>query len=188
MLEAQIEPHFLFNTLAHVKRHYQQDAPEAEHMLAALIDYLDRALPSLRCATWTLGHELDLIRVYLGILERRFGERLRFDITACGPCLARALPALTVSTLVENAVRHGLSPKPEGGTVSICAQLDPAGDALLITVQDNGVGLLAGSGGGLGLAMVRARLHGMFGEAASVCVKPQGGGGVLATISISGGN
>ena len=184
MLEAQLEPHFLFNTLAHIKRQYRLDAATADQMLSALIDYLDRAVPALRHADWTVGDELELIQVYLCLLRQRFGERLDFSITAPDAARQIRLPALTVTTLVENAVRHGLAPKSEGGHISISAEVDDAG--LGIEVCDDGVGLRQSSGSGLGLVTVRARLRGAFGSMAALLVEPRVEGGVRAAIHLPG--
>jgi hypothetical protein len=182
MLEAQIEPHFLFNTLAHVKRQYRKDAAAADRMLLALIEYLERALPALRKADWTVGDEIDLIEVYLNILAQRFGERLQFMIVAREADRAVRLPALTVATLVENAVRHGLAPKIEGGSVFV--NVMRTDDNLSIDVCDNGVGLRHSSGSGLGLATVRARLRSAFGDQATLRVEPWQPHGVRAAITI----
>jgi signal transduction histidine kinase len=184
MLEAQIEPHFLFNTLAHIKRQYRKDAAMADHVLGTLIDYLDRALPALRSPDWSIADELDLITLYLDLLVQRFGERLQFQISLAPACGAVALPALTVATLVENAVRHGLGPKPGSGMVHIAIAAE--GADVLIAVRDDGVGLRQSSGNGLGLATVRARLRSRFGTAATLLVAPQAGGGVCASIRLAG--
>ena len=182
MIEAQIEPHFLFNTLAHVKRQYRIDVAAADQMLAGLIEYLERASPALQRVDWTIGDELGLVQVYLDILTHRFGERLRFSISASDVQRSVRLPALTVATLVENAVRHGLSPKPEGGFVAVT--VETGHDALLIEVRDDGVGLRQSSGTGLGLATVRARLRSAFGERATLLVERLESSGVRAAISI----
>jgi len=181
-LEAQIEPHFLFNTLAHVKRQYRINAAAADQMLAALIDYLDRALPALKRTDWTLGDELDLIQVYLEILTQRFGARFRFSISAFDKDRTICLPALTVVTLVENAIRHGLGPKSGSGFVSIHAESENA--VLVIEVCDDGVGLRQSSGSGLGLASIRARLQLTFGDMAVLKVEPRHPDGVRSSIRI----
>ena len=186
-LEAQIEPHFLFNTLAHVRRQYRLEPAQADATLDALIDYLERTLPALRRDDWTVGDECGLIEAYLGILVRRFAERLRFVIELEPACAAMRLPALTVATLVENAVRHGLAPKAAGGEVRIAARLaggSPA--ALSIVVEDDGVGLKPASGSGLGLATVRARLEGAFGPRGTLTIASRADGGVRATIVVQG--
>jgi hypothetical protein len=182
MLEAQIEPHFLFNTLAHVQRQYRHDVNAANQMLSDLIEYLDRALPALQRSDWTVGDELALIRLYLNILAQRFGKRLGFQIIAADCCESLPLPALTIATLVENSVRHGIAPVPEGGTVSINVDADDA--QLRIEVSDDGVGLRQSQGTGLGLATVRARLKSVFGYRATLALQARQSGGVLATIRI----
>ena len=186
-LEAQIEPHFLFNTLAHVRRQYRLDAAEADATLGALIDYLERTLPALRRADWSVADECSLVDAYLGILARRFGQRLRYAIELDPRCAALRLPALTIATLVENAVRHGLAHKAAGGEVRIAAHLvegPPAG--LRVVVDDDGVGLghKPSSGTGLGLATVRARLEGAFGDPAALSIASRPGGGVRATVTV----
>lgn len=182
MLEAQIEPHFLFNTLAHVKRLYRHDTAAAGTLLGTLIDYLARALPALRRDDWRLGDELDLVELYLSLIAQRFGARLHYTLSAPDAARARTLPALSVATLVENAVRHGLGPK--AGVGSLDVRVTVGERELLIEVSDNGVGLRPGSGSGLGLATVRARLRGCFGAAAVLSVAARAEGGVLASIRI----
>jgi len=183
MLEAQIEPHFLFNTLAHVKRLYRHDAPAAGGLLATLIDYLAQALPALRRDDWRLGDELDLVELYLNLIGQRFGARLQYAISAPATARVTALPALSVATLVENAVRHGLGPKAEVGCLDV--RVTHTEREILIEVADNGVGLRPGSGSGLGLATVRARLRACFGARGVLEVAARPAGGVLASIRIA---
>lgn len=183
MLEAQIEPHFLFNTLAHIKRLYRVDDAAAAHVLGDLIDWLERSLPALARADWSVGDEVDLVTLYLNLIEQRFCDRLRFSITVTGAARALPLPALTLATLVENAVRHGLGPKAGAGRIAIGIALDK--QALTIDVLDDGVGLRQSSGNGLGLATVRARLRGSFGDAASLLVAPGDAGGVRSSIRVA---
>ena len=184
MLEAQIEPHFLFNTLAHIKRMYRVEEAGADRVLGTLIDYLERALPALRRSDWTVGDELQLVGLYLALIEQRFGGRLCFTISAPPAAASCPLPALTVATLVENSVRHGLGPKAGNGAVRVEVVLDEGN--LHIDVADDGVGLRQSSGSGLGLATVRARLRGRFGARAEVIVAPGRTGGVLASIVVKG--
>jgi hypothetical protein len=182
ILDAQIEPHFLFNTLAHISHEYRFDFTTGETLLTALIAYLDGAVPALRRADWTVGDEFALIDTYLSILSQRFGDRLQYAVQASDASRSALLPALTIATLVENAVRHGLAPKADVGTVSISARVEA--NQLHIDVVDNGVGLKATSGTGLGLVTVRARLHTMHGKLAQVSVVPGSNGGVHASASI----
>ncbi|ATQ77688.1 hypothetical protein CR152_26655 [Massilia violaceinigra] len=186
MLEAQIEPHFLFNTLAHVKRLYRMDDAAADEVLKNLIAYFERALPALRKADWSVGDEIELVVLYLNLIEQRSGGRLRYKVSVSPPSTTRQLPALTIATLVENAVRHGVGPKAGSGMILIAVTL--TGRELSIVVSDDGVGLRLSSGNGLGLATVRARLRGTFGAGASLLVAPGTSGGVCATIRIAIGS
>jgi hypothetical protein len=176
-LNAQIEPHFLFNTLANVKRLYETQPERGRDMLVALIAYLRAALPGMRRHESTLAEELELVRHYLAILQMRMGERLSFDIAAPAELLEARLPTLVLPTLVENAIKHGLSPLPEGGRIQIRAG-HAADGGLSIEVADNGQGFGSASGGaGVGLANTRARLAARFGDAAALeleAVQPRG--------------
>ncbi|MGQ3093932.1 MAG: sensor histidine kinase [Roseateles sp.] len=176
-LNAQIEPHFLFNTLANVKRLYETQPERGRDMLVALIAYLRAALPGMRRHESTLADELELVRHYLAILQMRMGERLSFGISAPPELLGAQLPTLVLPTLVENAIKHGLSPLPEGGRIEIRAA-HAAGGGLTVEVADNGHGFGTTSGGaGVGLANTRARLAARFGDAAALeleAVQPRG--------------
>ncbi|MFN3303661.1 MAG: sensor histidine kinase [Roseateles sp.] len=183
-LNAQIEPHFLFNTLANVKRLYETQPERGRHMLAALIAYLRAALPGMRRHESTLADELELVRHYLAILQMRMGERLSFDIDAPPALLSAHLPTLVLPTLVENAIKHGLSPLPEGGRISISARPE-AGGGLSIEVADDGQGFGNASGGaGVGLANTRARLAARFGDAASLELEAAQPRGVIARVRL----
>ncbi|MFG6412967.1 sensor histidine kinase [Roseateles sp. DC23W] len=176
-LTAQIEPHFLFNTLANVKRLYETQPGRGRDMLVALIAYLRAALPGMRRQDATLADELELVRHYLAILQMRMGERLSFDIDAPAALLPAHLPTMVLPTLVENAIKHGLSPLPEGGHIAIRVRA-AAGGGVDIDVADNGQGFGSASGGaGVGLANTRARLAARFGDAATlelVAAQPHG--------------
>jgi len=183
-LNAQIEPHFLFNTLANVKRLYETRPERGRDMLVALIAYLRAALPGMRRHESTLADELELVRHYLAILQMRMGERLSFDITAPPELLSAHLPTLVLPTLVENAIKHGLSPLPEGGRIEIRAE-HANGGGITVEVADNGQGFGAASGGtGVGLANTRARLAARFGDGAALELEAAQPHGVVARVRL----
>lgn len=161
VLQAQIEPHFLFNTLAHIRRLYLIDKVQAKAMLHNLSDYLHAALPQMREQESTLGRELALARAYLNVLQARMGERLEVVFAVPHELLQAELPPMMLSTLVENAIKHGIAPKPQGGMVKIAAVRD--GDQIRISVADDGLGLRESAGSGVGLANTRARLAALYG-------------------------
>jgi signal transduction histidine kinase len=183
-LNAQIEPHFLFNTLANVKRLYETAPERGRDMMGSLIAYLRAALPSMRQGMSTLGQELELARSYLTILQMRMGERLRFDIEADAALFATPLPPMVLPTLVENAIKHGLSPLPEGGRIDISARREPDGHGLLLEVRDTGQGFAASGGSGVGLANTRARLTAMFGSKAWLELEAAEPRGVIARVRV----
>ena len=179
-LQAQIEPHFLFNTLANVKRLYETVPHQGREMLSSLISYLRAALPSMRQSGSTLGRELDLARSFLTILKMRMGDRLDFSIEV-EPALNDAqVPPMVLPTLVENAIKHGLSPLPEGGRIEIAARRE--GHDLLIDVRDNGAGFSSSGGSGVGLANTRSRLAALFGNRAALSLSSVAPRGVLASL------
>lgn len=183
VLQAQIEPHFLFNTLALVKRQYRVQPDEAVRLLDALIVYLDSAAPALRQGRWTLGDELALLRQYCDILARRFGQRFSYQIPDVAPPLADVrLPALVLATLAENAVRHGLAPKAGAGAVAVLVTRTET--ELVLEVCDDGVGLRGHGGSGQGLSTVRARLRGAYGAGARLLVQPNQPSGVRAVLRL----
>jgi signal transduction histidine kinase len=182
-LTAQIEPHFLFNTLAHVKRLHETTPERGRQMLASLIAYLRAALPGMRRQDASLGEELTLVRHYLAILQMRMGDRLRFTIEADPALLGARLPPLVLATLVENAIKHGLAPRPEGGHIAVRAQAEAGG--LSVAVADDGVGFGGQSGGaGVGLANTRARLAARFGDAAGLELQAAQPHGVIARVRL----
>jgi sensor histidine kinase YesM len=174
-LQAQIEPHFLFNTLANVKRLYETLPHQGREMLGSLISYLRAALPSMRQSGSTLSRELELANSFLTILKMRMGERLDFSINSDQALVQAAVPPMVLPTLVENAIKHGLSPLPEGGRIDITARREA--DDLIIEVRDNGAGFSAAGGSGVGLANTRSRLAALYGGRASLSlcsVEPRG--------------
>ncbi len=183
LLRAQIEPHFLFNTLANVRRLYQTEPGDGERMMASLKCYLHAALPGLRRDGATLAEELGLVRAYLALIAVRMGSRLAWRVDDASGCGARRFPSMIVLTLVENAIRHGLEASPTGGRVDVAATLEEG--RLTIRVRDDGVGLGgADTGGtGVGLANIRNQLLACYGAGARlmlVSAEP----GVLATIVV----
>jgi signal transduction histidine kinase len=183
-LRKQIEPHFLFNTLATVRRLHQTDPAAGAGMLANFIDYLRRVLPMLECREVALGDEVNLIRAYLGVIQSRMAGRLAVNIEVPGNLGTVRVPPLMLATLVENAIKHGLAPRPSGGTLSVTAS---SGHGLLeLVVADNGVGLKADSGGGTGIGLynVRARLATLYGTGATLHVQANRPTGVCATIRL----
>ncbi len=181
LLQAQVEPHFLFNTLANLRYLVQSGSREALPMLDHLIDYLRTALPEMRGSGSTLGREAALARAYLEILRIRMGGQLAFAIEAPAPLAGEPIPPLMLMTLVENAVKHGIAPVGHG---RIDIRFERVGDLLRVSVADDGRGLAGDAGEGLGLANVRERLAAIHGPGASVRLAPREGGGAVATITI----
>ncbi|MCC6656932.1 MAG: histidine kinase [Rhodocyclaceae bacterium] len=183
MLQAQIEPHFLFNTLANLSVLIRSDPERAERLLGDLIAWLRATLQRTREADSTLGDEIELLRRYLDILGLRLGPRLRCAFDVPDELLARPFPLLLLQPLVENAITHGIEPQVGGGELRIAATL--ADGRLLITVADTGAGLREnGTGTGFGLENVRQRLRALFGEAARLDVRANEGRGVVARLEI----
>ena len=184
VMRAQIEPHFLFNTLANVKRLTQTNVGGGLAMLDNLVRYLRAALPRMREERTTLGQEADLVQAYLEVFRIRMGERLRFAIDVPEALRAQPFPPMMLLTLVENAIKHGLNPSPNGGVLAIRA--DPRGRGFVLTVADTGVGFgVAVAGGtGVGLANTRARLAALYGHAAWLALTPNEPSGVIATVHV----
>jgi LytS/YehU family sensor histidine kinase len=183
LMQAQIEPHFLFNTLATVKRLHRTEPESGTRLLDSLVQYLRGALPRLREDDTTLGDEIDLAASYLEILRLRMGDRLRYSVEAGRAERDLPFPPMMLITLVENAVKHGIAPKPEGGSIDVRAVL--RGGRLEVEVRDTGAGFRASSGSGIGLANTRERLRAIFGEAAALVLEPNEPAGVRARIEIS---
>jgi len=180
VLQAQIEPHFLFNTLATVRRLYQTDPRAAAEMLDNLMRYLAVALPQMRETDSTIGREVALAEAYLNIQRIRMGRRLSFAIDVEHPLEHAKLPPMMLLTLAENAIKHGLNPLPEGGFIRISAERDAA--QLRVQVADSGQGFTRSEGGGTGLANVRARLAAAYGSSAHLSIARNKPRGVTATI------
>jgi LytS/YehU family sensor histidine kinase len=181
-LEAQIEPHFLFNTLANVRQLQRTDPGTGLEMLDDLIEYLERSLPGLQRERTTLDEERALVAAYLRLHRPRFGARLQYDIAFPDGLLGCELPSMMLLTLVENSLKHGLGPLPEGGAIRLSAE--SSGGALLVDVADTGAGMGAGTGGGTGLANLRSRLALRYGEAARLTLSLNEPRGVRASLRI----
>ena len=184
MMQAQVEPHFLFNTLASVDFLIETDPPRASKMQKNLIAYLRSALPQMREGSTTLGKELALCRSYLEILKVRMDDRLQFAITVPQGLSSAQFPPMILQSLVENAIKHGLEPKAEGGSLTLSA--DIANGNLRVTVADTGLGFGAAGrpGTGVGLANVRERLAALYGGHASLVVETNTPTGTIATIHV----
>jgi len=183
LLHAQVEPHFLYNTLASAQLLTRSDPARADAMLGNLIQYLRHSLPRTEDTPSTLGQELERSRAYLDILAIRMGPRLALQVEVAEELKRLAFPPMMLQTLVENAIKHGLEPKPGGGTVWILARaLD---SAVAVTVADDGRGFTAEGGGtGIGLRNVRERLRLAYGAAASFSIVANFPSGVAATITV----
>jgi LytS/YehU family sensor histidine kinase len=186
LLQAQIEPHFLFNTLASVQFLVETDPPQATKMLGHLLAYLRAALPQLRAPATTLGKEIELAEAYLAILRMRMGARLAFAIEVPESLRGHRFPPMLLMTIIENAIEHGLEPQAEGGSVRLEARRD--GDTLAIVVTDTGRGLAAGgrarAGSGVGLANLRDRLAARYGGRGRFTLEDAAPRGTRATIEI----
>jgi signal transduction histidine kinase len=182
VLQAQVEPHFLFNTLANVRRLYDQDHAAGRTMLENLMRYLEVALPRMRHNESTLERDAELVEAFLRIQQIRMGQRLAFSIDIPAALRAHQVPSTMLLTLVENAIKHGLNPSPNGGLIRVMARADS--DLLILTVADTGVGFEPGSGAGTGLANVSARLASQFGVRASLALENNELGGATATIML----
>jgi signal transduction histidine kinase len=190
LLQAQVEPHFLYNTLANLRFLVQSGSPDALRMTDALIDYLRTSVPDMRAQQVPLGREVDHARHFLDIMQMRMAGRLRYTIDVPPPLREVALPPLVLLTLVENAVKHGVAPQVEGGSVSLRARAE--GSRVVVTVEDDGAGLPdavaavespAGSGG-TGLANVRARLALVYDEEADLQLTAAVPRGTCATLRL----
>lgn len=187
LLHAQVEPHFLYNTLASAQLLTRSDPERAEQMLGHLIQYLRHSLPRDNEAPSTLGAELERALAYLEILKIRMGPRLQVQVDVPESLRNTPMPAMMLQTLVENAIKHGLEPRTAGGTVWIRARRDD--ETVAITVADDGDGFNAKtSGTGIGLKNVRERLRLMHGNRASLAVVANFPAGVAATICLPAGS
>lgn len=184
LLQAQIEPHFLFNTLANLQALIAVDPQRAQAMLGHLDAYLRATLASTRNEQCTLAEEFALLRGYLEILAIRMGPRLTYSLDLPDALDRARLPPMLLQPLVENAIRHGLEPKVEGGRLRVTAGAE--GRQLVLVVEDNGLGFGAANtvGTGVGLAHVKERLAAVYGNAASAEIDEAAGGGVRIALRL----
>jgi two-component sensor histidine kinase len=185
-LSAQIEPHFLFNTLASIQYLIRNDTNKAGEMTSDLIRYLRLALPRMKQATARLADELDLVRAYLGIMQIRMGARLQFAIDSPDDLSDVQIPTMTLITLVENAIKHGLEQKPNGGVISLTSIRDAEDPRnLRLEVADTGGGFsTVASGTGIGLANIRERLNTLYGIRARLELEANQPSGIKAILII----
>ncbi|HKO67393.1 MAG TPA: histidine kinase [Burkholderiaceae bacterium] len=183
-MQAQVEPHFLFNTLASVDYLIETAPSTASKMQKSLIQYLRAALPQMREGSTTLGKEVQLCRSYLEILKFRMEDRLQYSLIIPQGLSSAQFPPMMLQSLVENSIKHGLEPKPEGGSLSISA--DISNGRLRVTVADSGLGFAAAgvSGSGVGLANVRERLAALYGGAAKLSIEANSPSGTIVTIEV----
>ena len=184
LMQAQVEPHFLFNTLASVQFLTETDPAQASRMLGHLLQFLRAALPQLRSASTTLRQEIELAEAYLNVLRMRMGSRLDFVIDLPLALRDHPFPPVLLISVVENAVTHGLEPQAAGGTITIAARRE--GDRLVVTVTDTGAGLSGETrpGGGVGLTNVRERLAALFGVRGRFTLEDVAPHGARASVEI----
>jgi hypothetical protein len=190
-MQAQVEPHFLFNTLASIDHLIETDPPRASQMQKNLIALLRASMPTMREASGgngngvrDLGRELAVIRPYLEILKVRMEERLTTEIVVPDGLLSAEFPPMMVQTLVENAIKHGLEPKAEGGHLALKAEI--VHGKLQVSVADTGLGFgrAATAGTGVGLANIRERLQLLYGNKASLTVAENQPSGTIVTVTV----
>ncbi len=182
LLQAQIEPHFLFNTLSNILSLLDTDHKKGQDMLMDLIHYLRTSLKKTREGTITVGQELEMIRAYLNIFRVRMEDRLCYKIEVSESIKDIPFPPMLLQPLVENAIKHGLEPKIEGGEVSIRGEEN--GGILRLEIADTGVGLYKGSGSGLGLSNIRERLKSLYGDRGRLILEENRPSGLKAIIEV----
>ena len=185
LLESQLEPHMLFNTLANLRVLIALDAPRAQAMLDQLIAFLRATLGASRTALHPLSSEFARVADYLELMKVRMGERLRVELSLPAALAAQPVPSLILQPLVENAIKHGLEPHVAGGCLSVDAAAESG--QLVLRVRDTGSGLAAmadASGTRFGLQQVRERLRALYGDAATLTLAPVADGGTLAVVRL----
>ena len=184
-LQAQVEPHFLFNTLALIGQLIETDAKEAARVHSHLIEYLRASLPQMRSAKGTggtLGKQVELSRAYLSIMQARMKERLAVRFEVPDFLGSAPFPPMMLQTLIENSIKHGLEPKVAGGTIVVRSRVE--GATLHVDVCDDGVGFNLHAGNGVGLANIRERLALLYGKDAELVIETPVGGGACVSIRL----
>ena len=186
-MQAQVEPHFLFNTLASIDHLIETDPPRASTMQKNLIALLRASMPTMRenhPSAHNLGREMAVIRPYLEILKVRMEDRLQTEVHVPEGLLSAEFPSMMIQSLVENAIKHGLEPKPEGGLLTVRAEI--VHGKLAVTVADTGLGFgkAATAGTGVGLTNIRERLALLYGKRASMTVAENRPSGTLVTLTV----
>lgn len=185
LLESQLDPHMLFNTLANLRALISVDPPRAQAMLDRLIGFMRSTLSASRASLHPLAAEFERSADYLALMQVRLGDRLASTLDLPPELAAVPVPPLLLQPLLENAIQHGIEPHRPGGRVALRARRD--GDRLSLSVHDTGIGLEAArtsAGTGFGTSQVRERLATLYGDAASLSIEPAPGGGTLATITL----
>ena len=183
-MQAQVEPHFLFNTLASIDHLIEVDPPRASRMQKNLIALLRASMPAMRERATNLGRELEVVRPYLEILKVRMEQRLQAELNVPEGLYSADFPPMMLQSLVENAIKHGLEPKPEGGALNVAAVV--AHGKLEVSVADTGVGFgrAATAGTGIGLTSIRERLKLIYGAEAELQVAENAPSGTRVTIVV----
>lgn len=190
VLQAQVEPHFLFNALSSVHSLIRQDPQRAEATIEALVDHLRATMPKLRAGVGqsysTLAEQLEVCESYLKVMQVRMGARLVYLRDVPEGLLVHPFPPLMLISLVENAIKHGIEPAAAGGTISVCAAIEDRGmsSQLAVSVIDDGAGLRAGASSGVGLANIREQLAARYGAYGELVIRARPAGGVTATIRV----
>ncbi|HEV3486254.1 MAG TPA: histidine kinase, partial [Vicinamibacterales bacterium] len=183
LLQAQVAPHFLFNTLANVQALVDAGSPQAARVLRSLVQYLRAAVPLLHEPAATIERELQLVRPYLELMQMRMPDRLQYAMNVDPSALKVRCPPTTLMTLVENAVRHGLDPSEDGGRIDI--DIARMGERCVVRVTDTGVGLRpSANGGGTGLTTLRERLELIFGDDAQLRLMSGTSRGVVVEVDM----
>lgn len=182
LLQAQIEPHFLFNTLSNILSLLDTDQTKGKSMLEDLIHYLRSSLSKTREKTSTIGHEVEMIRAYINIFKVRMGDRLRYNINVPESIKGFPFPPMLVQPLVENAIKHGLEPRIEGGEISFSAE--EGGGILRLEISDTGLGFNENGEIGVGLSNVKERLQSLYGDKGRLILEENQPSGLKAIIEI----